>query len=52
MKIVVKLRAKIALGNKKGTTSDHCLTTGRNVELFSGGGPEPASVQHVGVTCE
>ena len=29
------------------------LTVDRqNVKLFSGGGPEPASVRHVGDTCE
>jgi len=38
--------------NRKGTTSGGWPTTGRNVELFSGGGPEPASVRHVGDTCE
>ena len=38
--------------NRKGTTSDSWPTTGRNVKLFSGGGPEPASVRHVGNTCE
>ena len=38
--------------NRKGTTSDGWPTTGRNVKLFSGGGPEPASVRHVGDTCE
>ena len=38
--------------NRKGTTSDSWATTGRNVKLFSGGGPEPASVRHVGDTCE
>jgi len=38
--------------NRKGTTSDSWPTTGRNVKLFSGGGPEPASVRHVGDTCE
>jgi len=37
--------------NRKGTTSDSWPTTGRNVKLFSGGGPEPASVRHVGDTC-
>jgi len=30
--------------NRKGTTSDSWPTTGRNVKLFSGSGPEPASV--------
>ena len=38
--------------NRKGTTSDSWPTTGRNVKLFSEGGPEPASVRHVGDTCE
>jgi len=38
--------------NRKGTTSDSWPTTGRNVKLFSGGGPEPASVRNVGDTCE
>jgi len=38
--------------NRKGTTSDSWATTGRNVKLFSGGGREPASVRHVGDTCE
>ena len=38
--------------NRKGTTSDSWPTTDRNVKLFSGGGPEPASVWHVGDTCE
>ena len=38
--------------NRKGTTSDSWPTTGRNVKLFSGGGREPASVRHVGDTCE
>jgi len=38
--------------NRKGTTSDSWPTTGRNVKLFNGGGPEPASVRHVGDTCE
>ena len=37
--------------NRKGTTSDSWPTTGRNVKLFSGGRPEPASVRHVGDTC-
>jgi len=36
--------------NRKGTTSDSWLTTGQNIKLFSGGGPEPASVRHVGDT--
>jgi len=38
--------------NRKGTTSDSWPTTGRNVKLFSGGGPEPASVWHVSDTCK
>ena len=38
--------------NRKGMTSDSWPTTGRNVKLFSGGGPEPASVRHVGDTFE
>jgi len=38
--------------NRKGTTSDSSPMTGQNVKLFSGGGPEPASVRHVGDTCE
>jgi len=38
--------------SRKGTTSDRWPTTGRNVELFRRGGPEPASVRHVGDTCE
>ena len=38
--------------NRKGTISDSWPTTGQNVKLFSGGGPEPASVRHVGDTCE
>jgi len=38
--------------NRKGTTSGSWATTGRNIKLFSGGGPEPASVRHVGDTCE
>ena len=38
--------------NRKGTTSNSWLTTGWNVKLFSGGGPEPASVWHVGDICE
>ena len=38
--------------NRKGTTSDSWRTIGRNVKLFCGGGPEPASVRHVGDTCE
>ena len=29
--------------NRKGKTSDSWPTTGRNIKLFSGGGPEPAS---------
>jgi len=31
--------------NRKDTTSDSWPTTGRNVKLFSGGGPESASVR-------
>jgi len=38
--------------NRKGTTSNSWPTTGRNVKLFGGSGPEPASVRHVGDTCE
>ena len=38
--------------NRKGTTADSWPTTGRNVKLLSGGGPEPASVWHVGDICE
>ena len=38
--------------NRKGTISDSWLTTGQNVKLFSGGGPEPALVRHVSDTCE
>jgi len=38
--------------SRKGTTSDRWATTGRNVKISSGGGPEHASVRHVGDTCE
>jgi len=34
----------LCCSNRKGTTSDSWPTTGRNVKLISGGGPEPASV--------
>jgi len=39
--------AHLCSSNRKGTASDSWPTTGRNVKLFSGGGPEPASVRHV-----
>ena len=37
--------AHLCSSNRKGTTYDSWPTTGRNVNLFSGGGPKPASVR-------
>ena len=43
---------RLCSSNRKGTTSSSWPTTGRNIKLSSGGGPEPASVRHVGDTCK